>query len=169
MEGFWCFITEWALEMWTSNYSFQKFHLLEPFFQYHGVQKLAFFELHDALLWHFPSPSWELFFFISSCFSRSAVHCGTPLCRTLSSLLLAACCVQVEMESSPGVALSLNGAVKAVERGGQEFDWLRQCWGKSQPRDCFSSRFTDQSRRRMRRRRDSENTQVAVSGSLMKE
>lgn len=43
----------------------------------------------------------------------------SPLCADVQ---LAACCVQVEMESSPGVACSLNGAVKAVERGGQEFD-----------------------------------------------
>lgn len=69
------------------------------------------------------------------------------------------------MQSSPGVACSLKDALKAKEGGGQESDRLRQCWGKSLPKDCFSSWFTDQSRRRMRRRRDSENIQVAAAVS----
>lgn len=111
-------------------------------------------------------------FFISSHFLCSAVHCGTPLCRTLSSLCRCSVgcllCAGGNGEC-PGVACSLNGAVKAMERGEQEFDRLKQFWGKSLPKDCFSSRFTEQSRRRMRGRRGSENTQVAASGSLMKE
>lgn len=88
----------------------------------------------------------------------------SPLLFVVGCLLCA-----VEMESSPGVACSPKGALKAMERGGQESDRLKQCWGKSLPKDCFSSWFTDQSRRRMRRRGDSENTQVAAAGSLLKE
>lgn len=134
----------------------------------------AFFELHRALLslWHFPYPLRELFFLSHpiSCAVQFVVGLPfaepSPLCADVQ---LAACCVQVEMESSPGVACSLTGAVKATEGGEREFDRLKQCWGKSLPKDCFSSRFTEQSRRRMRGRRDSENTQAAASVSLMKD
>lgn len=107
------------------------------------------------------SPLLELFFSSHPISHAVQLIVGLPL----FSLLLAACCVQVEMQSSPGVACSLKDALKAKERGGQESDRLRQCWGKSLPKDYFSSWFTDQSRGRMRRRRDSENTQDAAAVS----
>lgn len=75
----------------------------------------AFFELHHALLslWHFPSPLQELFFSFHP-FSRAVQFTvGLPFAE-LSSLLLAAGCVQVAMERGPGVAWSLNGALKAT-------------------------------------------------------
>lgn len=149
--------------MWASDCSFQKFQLLDPFFEYHGVQKLSL-----SFIIHFSACGVSLLLFLSSRPISRAVQLIVGLPFAEPSPLCCSLCAGGNGEQ-PWSSLVNNGAVKATERGAQEFDRLKQCWGKSLPKDCFSSQFTDHSRRRMRRRRGSENTKVAASGSLMKE